>query len=193
MPRKSKPSPRDEDSFRGDRTQTEEDSVTTDAAGHDQPEQATHYEATNQSTQRAERPHTMSMIDPTEWNLDDSQEPYALKDGAEVILRIIEVRKQERQDTGSEFYVVRFEVPDDPYSKDIVEFFDVPSSKLDAKRLNAARQKMQKFAQAFGLDMTRPVNPAEDWVGAEGWCILSLSKSAQYGEQNRISTFVRSR
>ena len=135
----------------------------------------------------------MSMIDPNEWELNNSQESYALKDGAEVILRIIEVRKNTRPENGSEYYTIRLEVPSEAFSKDITEWLDVPSRSLDAKRLNAARQKMLHFSEGFGIDMSRPFDPIEDWVGLEGWCILSLTKSDQYGEQNRISKYVRAR
>ena len=135
----------------------------------------------------------MSMIDPTEWELESSEEPYALKDGAEVQLRIIEVRKAERPDNGAVYYTIRMEVPTEVYSKDITDWLDIPSLKLDAKRLNAARQKMMVFLQAFSIDTSRPFDPTEDWVGQEGWAILSLSKSEQYGEQNRVSKYLRAR
>ena len=133
------------------------------------------------------------MIDPNEWNVEDSHEPYALKDGAEVMLRVIEVRKATHDENATEYYTVRFEVPSEAYSKDITDFFDIPSSGLSAKRLNAARQKMLHFRDAFSIDMSRPFDPIDDWVGLEGWAILSLTKSAQYGEQNRISKYVRAR
>jgi len=152
------------------------------------------------TSQADDEPNTHSttggsaLIDPSEWNLEDSQEPYALKDGTEALLRIVEVRKQTRNDgSDNEYYVVRYEVPGEAYSKDITDFLDAPSHNLGAKRLNDARRKMLNFAACFGIDMSRPFNPTEDWVGAEGWCILSLRKSDQYGEQNRVSKYLRAR
>ena len=147
-------------------------------------EEATHY--------RVGR-NTVSMIDPTEWELEDSHEPFALKDGAEALLRIIEVAKGIRHETNTEYYTVRLEVPAEPFSKDITDWLDVPSRNMDPKRLNAARQKMMHFMECFKIDRTEPSDPTEDWVGFEGWCILSLRSSEQYGEQNRISKFVRAR
>lgn len=134
----------------------------------------------------------MPMIDPTEWNVDDSQEAYALKAGTEARLRIIEVRKQTRDDE-TEYYVVRMEVPSEPYSKEITDFLDIPSRGLDAKRLNDARQKMKIFTEAFGLDLSRPFDPMEDWVGCEGWAILTLRNREGYGEENRVGKYVRPR
>lgn len=203
----------DENEFRGDRatpagaisramniaTQKEEDAakLTTDeqekqSARRLQDAGPHHFKVTaDHKAVPTERPRTMSMIDPSEWNLEDSREPYALKDGTEALLRVLEVRKSTRPETDTEYYTVRFEVPSEPYSKDIADFIDLPSSRLDAKRLNAARQKMLNFTQCFGIDLSRPFDPTEDWVGCQGWCILSLSKSDQYGEQNRISKYLK--
>ena len=135
----------------------------------------------------------MSMIDPTEWELDDSHEPTTLKDGTEAMLRIIEVTRGTSKFTNSTQYTVRFEVPAEPFSKDIADWFDEPTQDMDPKRLNDARNKMKNFMDCFGIDRTRPSDPTEDWAGCVGWCILSLRASEQYGDQNRISKFLRAR
>ena len=133
----------------------------------------------------------MSMIDPTEWELEDSHEPIALKDGTEALLRIIEVTRGISKFTSGVQYSVRFDVPSEPFSKDITDWFDEPIRSMEPKRLNDARQKMLHFMECFSIDRSRPSDPTEDWIGCEGWCILSLRQSEQYGEQNRISKFVR--
>lgn len=148
-----------------------------------------HYTVTKEGTKEI---RSMSMIDPTQWSLEDSQEPYALKDGSEVMLRIVDVRLDKRADE-TEYYTVRFEVVDEPYSKEITDWFNVPARSLDPKRLNAARRKMLHLMESFGIDTMNLTDPVEDWPGYEGWCILSLSKSEQYGEQNRIAQFIRPR
>ena len=135
-----------------------------------------------------ERVSSMSMLDPTEWELEDSHEPFALRDGTEAKLRILEVQKG--VDNEREYLTIRLEVPEEPYSKDITHWLNVPSRKMDAKHLNVARNDMLKFCQCFEIDRTRPFDPTEDWVGLEGWCILGLRKSEQYGEQNRIGKFI---
>ena len=132
---------------------------------------------------------TMSMIDPNEWSLDDSQEPYALKDGSEAALRIIDVRFDTRDDNSS-YYTIRMEVPSEPFSKEITDWLNVPNRELDAKRLNVARRRMLHFMQCFSIDTTQLSDPLEDWPGQEGWAILNLSKSDQYGEQNRITKYI---
>lgn len=174
----------DEENFRGDAIVEE---IQDEEIDH-QPS-SRNYTVTESSTKEA---RSMTTIDPTEWDLEDSQEPYALKDGTEAKLRIIEVRFDVRADD-SKYYTVRFEVPSEPYSKDITDWLNVPDNGLDAKRLNAAKQKMWHFMDCFAIDRTKLCDPVEDWPGQEGWCLLGLTKSAQYGEQNRIAKFIRPR
>lgn len=136
----------------------------------------------------------MPTFDPTEWELSTAQEPYALKDGEEVKLRIMEVRKETRPSDDTEYFNVRLEVPDQPFSKEIAHFLNVPDRKLmNAKQINVARNEMQKFLAAFEIDTERPFDPTEDWPGQEGWCILGMRKSDQYGEQNYIKKLIGAR
>ena len=139
------------------------------------------------------RNKSMSMIDPTEWELDDSHEPITLKDGTEALLRVIEVTRGVSKLSGVVQYIVRFDVPSEPFSRDITDWFDEPTRGMEPKRLNDAKQKMKHFMDCFGIDRIRPSDPNEDWVGCEGWCILSLRSSEQYGDQNRIAKFVQAR
>ena len=176
-------------------SEPEEQKATTDAALNNAAEEVerknTEFQQSHHHTISKQRTkeRTMSMIDPTEWSLEDSQEPYALKDGSEVILRIIDVRLDKRDDD-SEYYTVRMEVPSEPYSKEITDWLNVPSRNLDAKRLNTAQHKMKSFMLCFSIDTGKLTDPLEDWPGQEGWAILNLTKSDQYGEQNRIAKYI---
>lgn len=170
MPRSGIPliNPRNENNFRGDRAQS----------------------ARQVRAERANEEYKlMPTFDPSAWNLDDAQEPYALKDGTEARLRILEVTHHERDDK-TEYLNVRLEVPDEPYSKEIAHFLNIPTPGLDAKRSNQARSDMDKFLHCFNIDRTRPFNPSEDWVGEEGWAILGIRRTDAYGEQNKINKFI---
>lgn len=134
----------------------------------------------------------MPSFDPSEWNLDDSQETYAMPDGTEANLRILSVELRDRENDGTKYFIVRSEITEEPYSKEITSFLNIPSRLMDAKQLNLARNEMKKFTECFGLDMSMEFDPKEDWVGCEGTVILSLSKSDAYGEQNRIAKYLRS-
>lgn len=139
-----------------------------------------------------ERIESMSMLDPEVWNLGDSQEPYALSDGSEVRVRILEVRK-DNDKNNFEYLLPRFEILDEPYSKDFTHFLHIPTSKMDTKQLNRVRYNMRQFCDCFEIDLSRPSDPTEDWVAHEGWVILGYKKDDQYGEQNFIKKMIAGR
>jgi hypothetical protein len=60
---------------------------------------------------------------------------------------------------------------------------------MDAGKANSARYGMQLFLDTFGLDASSLANPS-DMVGAEGWAILGLEESDQWGEQNFIKKLI---
>lgn len=134
--------------------------------------------------------HLMPVLDPNEWNLDDAQEPYALEDNSEVKVRILDVRK-DKDKNDMEYLLPRFEIVDEPFSKDFTHFMYIPDKEtMDAKRLNRSRFAMVQFLHCFEIDTSRPMDPTEDWNGSEGWVILGIKKDDQYGEQNFVKQFI---
>lgn len=127
----------------------------------------------------------MAMIDPSEYGLDDSQEPYAVKPG-EYKVRIISVGKgTDKNDL--EYLQPRLEVDGEPYSKDFTHFLHIPNKEeMGEKQLNRVRFAYSSFCKCFSIDTTRPFDPQDDWAGCEGWAILGISESDEYGEQNFI-------
>jgi hypothetical protein len=132
----------------------------------------------------------VSVLDPNEWNLNDSQEPYAIEDNSEVKVRIIDVRK-DKDKNDMEYLLPRLEIDGEPFSKDFTHFLYIPDkTTMDAKRLNRARFAMVQFLKCFEIDAAGPMDPTMDWTGNEGWVILGVKKDEQYGEQNFIKQFI---
>jgi hypothetical protein len=131
----------------------------------------------------------MPMFDPSEWQLDDSQEPYAMPDGHEAKLRIVEVTKGTDKN-GEQYFQPRLEIVGEPYSKDFTHFLHVPSRKMSDKKINQVRNAMKTFCECFDIDISRPFDPSDDWPGHEGWAILGVRDSEQYGEQNFIRKLI---
>ena len=131
----------------------------------------------------------MSTFDPNDFGLPESQEPYAMPDGTEAKLRIIEciVGKDKN---GLSYFLPRFEICDEPFSKDFTHFMHVPERGMDAKRLNRVRFMLAQFFEAFEINTSREFDPAEDWPGLEGWAILGVKHDAVYGTQNMIKSWV---
>jgi hypothetical protein len=131
----------------------------------------------------------MPMIDPTDYNLNDSHEPTAAKPGEEYRLVITDVR--DGQDKNGYSYVMpRLEIVGEPYSKDFTHFLHLPSAGMNEKQLNKVKWNLKAFTTCFSIDLSRPQDPKEDWVGQEGFAILGTSDNEEYGEQNFIKKLV---
>ena len=131
----------------------------------------------------------MPMIDPTGYGLDESQEPKASKPGEEYKLIIVEVRDGEDKN-GYDYLIPRLEIVGEPYSKDFTHFLNLPDGKMSEKQLNKVRWNLTSFAECFSIDMSRPHDPKEEWVGHEGYAILGTNDNEEYGEQNFIKKLV---
>lgn len=134
----------------------------------------------------------MSIYDPSAWNLDDVVETTVIPDGTEIEARIISVKVGVRKN-GVEYYNIRFDFPSEPYARDMTDFLDLPTSSLSPKVLNAVRNKMSTFFDAFGIDRTTPFDPAEDFPGLTGFVIVGVKTSEEYGDQNTVRKYVRGR
>lgn len=131
----------------------------------------------------------MAILDPTEWDLENAPEPQALFDGWTGKLRIIEVSNW-KQGGGLS---IRMEALDEPLSKDIFQPLGLPDRvNQDIKRFNQSRSNLKMFMQCFGIDMTIPSNPEQDWPNQEGSVILGQKKDDKYGTTNIIKEYLRS-
>jgi hypothetical protein len=142
------------------------------------------------------RNEKMSMIDPTEWGMDDIREPYTLPAGSEEELEILTVQRRVSEETEIPFYIIRLGIIGHPYSKDVQTLLTQPfPGKMDAKRLNTTKFYWKQFCDCFGIDMLTPQSPVEDWPKTSGnnytgVCILSKTTSEEYGEQNGIKKYL---
>lgn len=127
-----------------------------------------------------------------EKEIDDAPEPKILPRGSEVLARIIAVNEGVSDKNGAQWYMPIFDVPGDPM---VIEFNDfmwdlADRDKLDPKAAQRAVYKFQKFAQAMSLDYSRPFSWTDDLIGLEGWVIVGVQKSDEYGDKNNVSRYV---
>ena len=127
----------------------------------------------------------MSILD---MNLGDAVEPKVVPADEEYKLRILTVRS-DNDKNDAPYLLPMFEIPDQPLSKGFTKFLRVPHQDLDAKQMNSAKWAMKLFLQCFDMDPSRPLDP-EELTGKEGWAILGVEDSEQYGEQNYVKKFV---
>ena len=127
----------------------------------------------------------MSFLD---MDFSDVQEPTAVAGDSEYKIRVVDVR-QDTDKNGNPYLLPRFEVPDEPAAKEFTKFFRLPHEGLDAKQMNSAKYQLKVFFDAFDIDPASLQQP-EDLIGAEGWAILGLEETEQWGDQNYIKKFI---
>ena len=127
-----------------------------------------------------------------EGQIKDAPEPKTLPRGAEVKARIISVRDGVSDKNGAQWYSPVFDVPSDPMVIEFNDFFwDLADrDKLTEKEFQRSLRKFKLFAEAIGLDYSRPFSWADDLVGMECWVILGVKKSDEYGDQNTVSKYI---
>jgi len=139
----------------------------------------------------------MSLLDLTEIadEIEDAEEPTIAENNSEQQLRIISVNGGSTNNKGTgqeaEWFSPVFEVLDAPLMKEFNSFFWVPNKEnLSPKQYARALFDIKIFAQAFGIDLTRPLDYEDDLPGCTGWAILGVKKSEEYGEQNTVRKFI---
>ena len=121
----------------------------------------------------------------------DSREPTVVEPN-EYKIRITGFRKDSdgkvirTSEAGNKFFIVVFDIPDEEFSKGLSKMFMVPTPEMEPKRLNAVKWDLECFKRAFGLAEINFSN----MVGKEGYAILGVSHSEQYGDQNEVKKFV---
>lgn len=127
---------------------------------------------------------------------ENSQEPTAVPADQEYKLRIVDVKTDLSTPTGlptdknGNYYLLpRFEIIDEPLAKEFTRFIGLPHEGMDEKKKNSTGYALKTFLAAFDLD-SRSISDPTDMVGAEGWAILGLEETEQYGEQNYVKKFI---
>jgi len=133
----------------------------------------------------------MSMLDLTNIKdeIENAEEPKVLPAGEEVQLRIITVNTGNDKN-GRPYFMPVFEVLSEPMAKEFSDFFAVPTKEMSEKDYKRAIYKIKLFAQAFDIDLGRPIDYEDDLVGLTGWAILGVRRSDEYGDQNTVKKYI---
>ena len=118
-------------------------------------------------------------------------EPKMLPVGTEVKARIISVRSGVSDKNDCTWYQPVFDVPNDPMVSEFNDFmWELNKEKLTPKQFARELYKFKQFATAFGIDYSRPFSWEDDLPGKEGWVIVGIKKSEDYGDQNVVKKYV---
>jgi len=116
----------------------------------------------------------------------DAVEPKAMPAGEykiRIVSAVIDVDKN-----GNKYFLPRFEIPKEPFSKEFTRFFGLPREGLTEKQLNAVKFNLDAFKKCFKIKKEK--FSIDEIVGLEGWVILGLGEDDEYGEQNYIKKFI---
>ena len=121
----------------------------------------------------------------------NAPEPKVLPAGSEVKARIIAVQSGENDD-GFIWHRVVFDVPNDPLVLEFNKFMNdlKDRDKMEEKNYVRTRDLFSKFVQCFDIDLSRPFDWGADLPGKEGWVILGIKKSEEFGDQNTVRKFI---
>ncbi len=128
-----------------------------------------------------------------EKEINEAPEPKSLPSGSEVKARIIMVREGVSDKNDAQWYSVVFDIPKEPLVKEFNAFFwDLADlNKLDGEKQQAgALRGFKNFATAFGIDYSKPFSWMDDLIGKEGWVILGVKKSDEFGDQNTVKKYL---
>lgn len=121
----------------------------------------------------------------------DAHEPSAVDDG-EYKIRITGQRKSQEgavvrtSQKGNSFFIITFDLPEEPLSKGLSQIFSVPTEDMEPKRVNAVKWQLECFKRAFNLS---EIN-FDSMIGKEGYALLRKTFSEEYGEQNEVKKFI---
>jgi hypothetical protein len=133
----------------------------------------------------------MSDYSDLEKEISGAPEPKTLNVGAEVKARIVSVRTGISDKNDCTWYSVVYDVPADPMVIEFSDFFwELDRSKLNAKQFQRSMYQFKQFAACFGVDYSRPFSWEDDLPGKEGWVVLGVKKSDEYGDQNSVKRYV---
>ena len=92
--------------------------------------------------------------------------------------------------SGQSMLLLRFVPAEEQYGKEFTHVIMLPYAGIDERdkinRLNA----LKEACDALGVDYSGGQVNFRDFIGAEGYAILSVEQTDRYGEQNRVQEWV---
>lgn len=113
----------------------------------------------------------------------------SLPTGSEVELRIVSAEMKNAKSSGAPMLAIKFDIPSEPYSKDIFHNIMLPTNTDDEKKRAQKLNRLKDFKACFSLPASGPI-ASEDMEGARGWAILDEEEGQNGETQNRVKKFI---
>lgn len=133
---------------------------------------------------------TMSFLD---LNLNDTWEPKTHEADKEVIMRVSSAKLgNKKDDLSAQRIEVVLSDPADDTVKDVYIYLTIPRADTDRKKANDMKNRIKDFYIWCGLDPMMPINIERDLEGKQGWVVLGVDDSAEFGTRNTVKRWVKS-
>lgn len=135
----------------------------------------------------------MSLIDPTEFEGEETQKFEPMPDGWEGKINILNVTRKQNEETKKPYWILFCDVDGEPYAKEFTHIFNMPSRK-DAPTEKSFKRALYDFwstVDALGFDRGTPFDPI-DFKGCSAIVILGQqnSKDTRFGITNYIREWI---
>ena len=123
-------------------------------------------------------------------NLDEVPSQHAVPEGEHKLTLIDCSIEQQKPEKGTGKYIkALFEVAGDPDSKLITHVMMLPGSGDKDRQVKNRLRSIGDFYKAFNIPSSGAVQ-FSSYFGNEGWALLKIEDSADFGDQNRIRRFI---
>ncbi len=129
----------------------------------------------------------MSLIDT---NFADVPDLTSVKPG-EYQLIVDSCEEKESKSSGNPMIMCRLVIQNETTAKDITHVMMLPTAEDDEKTKIIKNGRIKAFMEALGLPLNG-FNPA-DAVGRPCWALLAEEETPDFGKQNRVQRFIKSR
>lgn len=134
----------------------------------------------------------MPIIDLSDYDLPSAEEPKIVEDGTYNV-RIIDISFSVNANNNLASYGVRLELIDDPLSKDLFEFINLPNKVLDnAKRYASKVWTLKCFLNCFKVSLSGMVDIENDMLGLEGRAVIGKRNTDKFGMVNYVREWLTS-
>ena len=121
--------------------------------------------------------------------LDGATEPHVVAAEQEYRIRVVGGHVT-KSDKGT-FLIIRFEVKDDPYSKEFTQVYSTDFSKMSVKQANSAKWTLTELFRALKFNYRGgTLDPQDDLAGLECTAVLGVKTSDDFGDQNFIRKLI---
>ncbi len=121
--------------------------------------------------------------------LNDVPELKTVEAGTEVEVQLASFEKTESK-AGKPMLSCRLQITSEADVQAVFNYLSLPVAEDDESTKNSKLRRIQRFADAFGIDYSSGSIDLEASVGKSAWVVLNEESDEEYGTRNTVKRFV---